>query len=372
MAEMDFIAPPKHTTIDIDLAPVYNVLTSLAMLNDVDMYPGMDSWSAETAAALPPKRMHTNRLVFGPLNHAATRTDGAWASFPAYIDALADEAPGAMQARALAFCDTCEGEFDTLDAETVLADREAYLAFVEHKYRQKDALDHFDRDLYVEAHTLFNNPPALHAVVVEHLRVMWDTVMAETWAQAVPMVRESAEALRKSRYLTLSLPEAFRAITGRPIPEVWQDTLDKAERVTFMPSPHLGPYLYIVSAHMDSGPEAHALVGFGARLPEGAAAGSPTFSRSELLVRLEALADDTRLRILGLLQETGAELRAQDFIDRLDLSQSAASRHLRHLVATGFLSERRHDGAKCYRLNHDRVDDACQALTHLLGAKHDR
>ncbi|MCZ7544078.1 MAG: metalloregulator ArsR/SmtB family transcription factor [Anaerolineae bacterium] len=98
-------------------------------------------------------------------------------------------------------------------------------------------------------------------------------------------------------------------------------------------------------------------------MPEGVQIAS--LSRSDLLVRISALADDTRLRILRLLGDA-QELRAQEIMDRLDLSQSAASRHLRQLSATGFVRERREDGAKCYSLNRERVEDTCQALKQFL------
>ena len=84
-----------------------------------------------------------------------------------------------------------------------------------------------------------------------------------------------------------------------------------------------------------------------------------------MLVRLNALADDTRLSILEMLVAE-EELCAQDFINRLDLSQSSASRHLRQLTASGFLNERRRDVAKCYSLNSERIEDTMKALKRLL------
>jgi DNA-binding transcriptional ArsR family regulator len=104
---------------------------------------------------------------------------------------------------------------------------------------------------------------------------------------------------------------------------------------------------------------------FGARLPAGARVQSPALSRSELLVRLNALADDTRLEILELMTKH-EELCAQDIITLLNLSQSSASRHLRQLSATGYLIERRRDVAKCYSLNLDRVEDTLQALRRFM------
>ena len=54
----------------------------------------------------------------------------------------------------------------------------------------------------------------------------------------------------------------------------------------------------------------------------------------------KALSDETRLKILGLLLREG-ELCVCDFVDVLAISQSKASRHLRHLVNAGLLDDRR-------------------------------
>ena len=54
----------------------------------------------------------------------------------------------------------------------------------------------------------------------------------------------------------------------------------------------------------------------------------------------KALSDETRLKMLGLLLEEG-ELCVCDFVDVMQVTQSKASRHLRHLVHAGLLDDRR-------------------------------
>ena len=54
----------------------------------------------------------------------------------------------------------------------------------------------------------------------------------------------------------------------------------------------------------------------------------------------KALSDETRLKMLGLLLERG-ELCVCDFVEVLQITQSKASRHLRHLVNAGLLDDRR-------------------------------
>jgi DNA-binding transcriptional ArsR family regulator len=174
-----------------------------------------------------------------------------------------------------------------------------------------------------------------------------------------PMVQESVSAFQQFDLSGLSALEAARTVTGQDLSEKWEQAVAEARRVVFVPSAHIGPYVGKFKG------ERTLWMLFGARLPAGAQGGSSALSRSDLLVRLGALTDDTRLLILGLLSQH-EELCAQDIIARLDLSQSAASRHLRQLSATGYLTERRRDGAKCYSLNRDRVDDTFRALGHFL------
>ena len=54
----------------------------------------------------------------------------------------------------------------------------------------------------------------------------------------------------------------------------------------------------------------------------------------------KALSDETRLQMLGLLLKEGEQCVC-DFVDVLEITQSKASRHLRHLVNAGLLDDRR-------------------------------
>jgi ArsR family transcriptional regulator len=134
---------------------------------------------------------------------------------------------------------------------------------------------------------------------------------------------------------------------------------EQVERLVFVPSAHLGPYF----GKFRAGNTVWML--FGARIPKGVQVYAPDLSRAEILIRINALADDTRLRILKLVSEEG-ELRSQDIMNRVELSQSAVSRHLKQLSATGYLSERRCEGAKCYTLNPNRVKDTLSAISLFL------
>ncbi len=250
------------------------------------------------------------------------------------------------------------------DDERLLADLGSYLQFIEDIYRRKHAEKQhdyiFDPAFYTEVHALLNDLPAMQRLIVSHLRDMWRNVLEPEWRRIEPILKEAVAAFQQFDYSGMTVYEAIRAVTGRDMRGYWEEDLNKAEHLIFIPSVHTGPYI----TKFGSGSTIVPLI-FGARLPEGARVVSPALSRSELLVRLSALADDTRLRILELLAEHD-ELCAQDIITLLDLSQSAASRHLRQLTATGYLIERRQEVAKCYSLNRERVNDTFRALKRFL------
>lgn len=84
----------------------------------------------------------------------------------------------------------------------------------------------------------------------------------------------------------------------------------------------------------------------------------------------KALSDETRLQMLGLLLREG-ELCVCDFVDVLEISQSKASRHLRHLVNAGLLDDRR-DGTWVYFRIADKPGPAQAHLIGLLPAVLDR
>ncbi|MCW1967554.1 MAG: metalloregulator ArsR/SmtB family transcription factor [Anaerolineae bacterium] len=89
-------------------------------------------------------------------------------------------------------------------------------------------------------------------------------------------------------------------------------------------------------------------------------------TRAEVLHPLTALADDGRLRILELLAAEG-ELRGQDLMLKLDLSQPNLSRQIKPLVAARLVQERRAgDTNKLYKLNLAAIEDLCAKLPQLL------
>jgi ArsR family transcriptional regulator len=205
----------------------------------------------------------------------------------------------------------------------------------------------------------------MQEAIVAHLRSMWDEHLAAEWARTEPMLQDAVQAFQQVDLGNLTKRQAVELVSGQELEEEkWACVLDSAERMVFVPSAHVGPYLGKLYAG-----DATLWVFFGARLPEGVEYHAPDLNRAEILVRLSALSDENRLRILRLVSENG-EQRSQEIIAALDLSQSTVSRHLKQLCATGYLSERRCDGGKCYKFRPQRIKDSLQAISNFLLVPH--
>jgi DNA-binding transcriptional ArsR family regulator len=358
----EIIAPKKTIEVAFSLEPALSATNSLGLLNDIEQFSGFSEWVYQVAAALPPERLHKNQLIFGPLYEMLGLDSGSWPSFTAWLDDLAQAEPEELRDRAVQALlksarEKLEGEVPA--AERLLVDGAAYLALVEQLYCCKGKEELYESELYQEGHALLNDPSAAQDLIVTHLRAMWGDVLASEWERNLPMLQESVAAFQTLDFSGMACAEIVRRVTGRELADECDQWQGKAVRIVFIPSAHIGPYVGIMQDD-----ETVKLI-FGARVPEGVSASSPALSRSELLMRLNALADDTRLSILELLAGDDG-LSSPEVMERLDLSQSAASRHLRQLAATGCLVVERRDGAKVYHLNRNRIGDTFSALQKLL------
>ena len=354
MAEL--IAPRKIVSISFSLEPAHNAVASLSLLDMAKDFTGLGEWVYRTAAALSLEQQRTNwHVLHDAVMHLIG--DASWPSFVSWVDDLAareavtlrDDVVRALFAKAYR-----KAGREMFAPSDVLADRDAFLTLVEEVYEGAKGTD--ERALWEDMHGMLIDPPLVQQRIVAHLRAMWEGGLAAEWEHHLPMLEDSIAAFRSLDMGGLTAIEALTAVSLREIPPpVHGGWLDEVDHIVFVPSAHSGPYLLYLGEYGGT-----ARVIYGARVPEGAALLSPALKRSELLMRLNALANDARLRILELLGREG-ELNTAEIMARLDLSQSAASRHLEHLTATGYLTVR---GAKTkrYRLSPDQIERTLNAL----------
>lgn len=236
----------------------------------------VDGWIAQTAAQLSPEQRDFNRWLFMTMGAALVLAPPV-ASFPDYLGAL----PGVLAA-------------------------------------QPDA------------------SPSLNTQVVEHLHTLWETLFAAEWQRHTRLLLKMTQSLNE---VIFSQPQwqgvnpvtALRFLLQTEPDDHQLAQLAGVTQIVLALSPHL-------AAHCTRLAPRDTL--WVVRKFDPQLLRRDPLRRAEVLGPLNALADDTRLRILELLVEHG-EQRAQEIIARLAGSQGNVSRHLKQLVGAGFVRERR-------------------------------
>jgi DNA-binding transcriptional ArsR family regulator len=310
------------------------------MLDFVGTHPEVDEWVKQTVTELSPAQLHTQGLL-DQILYSAYEPDEDYISFQAYLDHLAGREPNLMRNRFLTHMFPNIGE--AYAERNQLMNLETFIAEID-----RSEMDHvIEDDLFAEAYALLSDLSAMRGMILSHLTTMWREFLAVEWERNKAFLNQVVESFQRFDFSGQNAYEAIQSITGRDVRGSWQKVLSPVETLVFIPSPHIGPYLL----HYAYGPVVRIV--FGARLPQVATSGVTKLTRTDMLVQLRILADDTRLRILELLFKEG-ELFSQEVVTRLNLSKSSGSRHLSQLSATGYLVEHQRTGkAKSYALNPD-------------------
>jgi DNA-binding transcriptional ArsR family regulator len=360
MPRPEALVMPEVTTVEIMLDQVQTFINSMLLLVRSEELSGLNPWVYETVGALTPDQKANHDLVIIGVHQAILPTR-YWKDLPTFLAHLESTDPVLLRDKVLETyikfepCEKAE-EIIVADKESLLADVDFFLNFLKNRFGE----EHIDPVIETKAHGLLNDPAQMQNLIVSHLNFMWEEFFKSEWERIEPMLADAVMAFEEIDFSDMSREEAVKYITGSETsPEFWEKAPADANRLVFVPSAHNGPYLGRFHYKNTLG------IIFGARLPKDTEVHAPDLSRNEITIRLSALADDVRLHILKLIAEDG-ELRSQEIIDRLELSQSAASRHLKQLSATGYLIERRCSGAKCYTLNEERVQDTLRAAAAFL------
>ncbi len=362
MPVQETVVVPETAAVTVALEPAHSALNSLLLLARADGLSGLGEWVVRTASHMTSEQQQRNYLVMIGL-HYAILPERSWPSFPLYVDHLAALDPAVLRDRMLlAYARTplleqgdCRAPGDASIDWAMLQTVGSYLDFLRARFPPES----IDEEMETQAYRYVIDPPAMQKLIVSHLREMWQQYLAEEWQHIEPLLCSSVEAFQQLDLTSASRLEIAQAVSGQKLDAKWQRELDRFSQIVFVPSAHIGPYLGKLGC-------ADTLwVLFGARLPAGVQSAATDLTRAELLVRLNALTDDNRLGILRLVFESG-ELSSREIIESMQLSQSAASRHLQQLSATGYLCERRCNGAKCYTLDSERIEETLRALAAFL------
>lgn len=354
-----FAEAPTRTRIRVGLAPAQNAVHSLMLLTKTKKLSGLGDWIISTAHQLSPEERKQHYRVMIAFYHAIT-PEQRWSSFPVYLDYLRNTNPENLRDKMInAYFELDLDEAsDHFTRETVIASEENYIAFLKERFGEKNV----DEELERWAYSYVLDPPAMQELITSHLQRYWDDFLAEEWERTLPILKKAVKAFQLVDFSQMDKLESVEYITGQPLgSEWWEEKCQNTENLYFAPSLHVGPY---VGKFYEEN-----LLGFvfGARLPDNASVQFPELSQAEIYVRLNALADETRLQILRHVGEKG-ESCSTEIIETLGLSQSATSRHLTQLTAAGYLRARRFEGAKCYSLDKDRIANTLDTIKSFLFA----
>jgi DNA-binding transcriptional ArsR family regulator len=366
---LNAIRAPKRLIITVAAEPVYNVLNSMAVMSLLDDNPGVSSWLVETRDAMKPFELEHLRLVFwgfgleGLVN--AVEHGAATENFPAYLKALRSLDANALRDSLLYWLvhsphlslNPDAPECPIPDLGRLLDDRAYYVDFL--RARNFKVLD---KSMIQRTFELFNDPPELQDFIVKQLMYFWSRHFSREWARVHPILEASVAALAQIDTTESTFFEAAQAITGRDLRTLFDaEALMTFREIRFIPSRHNGPYIVYF------GDDETLNITFGARTPAGTQSGRASLDNAELLRRLDALADETRLDILRTLKERG-ELGTAEIMDIFDLNKSAASRHLKLLRANELISERREadNKTKFYSINATHFRETIRALETLF------
>ena len=360
MPIQNVITAPPTTQIRVGIEPAHNAFHSLTLLTRARELSGLADWVYQTWDALSGDEQQDTDVVMNGLNYAV-KPPHSFSTFEAYINYLKSEDPGTLRDRMLDEYDKmdyCEmdPEETPISRQEALTDADTYLAYLKQRFPDKAISPEVER----RAYTYAADPPRLKFFVVEYMQNMWERYLSSEWQRTKSMLDDAVIAFNQLDFSQMRKKEVIELVVGHDLEDQkWFTEIEDETSLVFVPNPHIGPYEYYFRYRDTLG------IVFGARLPEGVMMDAPDLNRNEILVRLNALADDTRLLILKHIAENG-EQRSQEIMEQLALSQSSSSRHLTQLSATGYLIERRCEGAKCYSLNTDRIRNTLQAIECFL------
>ncbi|HEU0294976.1 MAG TPA: metalloregulator ArsR/SmtB family transcription factor [Anaerolineales bacterium] len=349
----------------VSIEPALNVFGSMLLISKAEEGdPGIHEWVTKTRALMSVEEQFRHKLVTIGF-HYSILPSVTGQTFEAYLATLDSTPPSVFREKLLkAYSEvSCTKESQKeigkpVNWEEVLSSAINYVEFL--KYRFGTGL--VDDEIEKRAYEYVIDPAALKQLITGHIRWFWKNHLQAEWTRVRPMLEETARAFNQIDTSRMTRTELIRFVTGTEFTESkWGDTVQNAKELIFIPNAHFGPYI-----RGDKVGD-RFYVYFGAHLPEGSEVHIPELDRAEIVARLSALADDTRLNILQMIAENG-QMRAQEIMEAINLSQPSVSRYLTQLTATGYLQERRESGAKVYILNKDRIEKTLKAVhAFLLG-----
>ncbi len=356
----------KCIAVDFRRSFVHTVTLGMSFVAIAEDYEGFDPWIYTTRAGMSPDLRADLELLFNPfatifLLRAMSTSLPDLDTMPAMIRWLGEIDDALVLAASVASLRKLAAEIESDVPESIVEDGPALDALLS-ELAERDLIPSNARTRLAP---LLMQPEEMRAEIVFLATRFWDRHMAAEMPRCREIEQRSIDHYAGQTFFG-SAEEIFTALTGRgDYPAEQVPPTDRVKRMIFIPSCHCGPYASISDVHGDGTVLA---VTYNCR-PSAGSDNQSALPTERIFPPLRGLADETRLAILALLID--GELYAQQIVDRMPVSQSAVSRHLRLLVACGILRERRQEGMKFYTINDATIADLIRNLERLRSRSRD-
>ncbi len=368
MSKLDSLFVPRKKIYDAALEPAHNNFYTLYLLFMAGKYSGLNPWVNKTYHLLSSREKARHKLVIHGFYHAMKPEQG-WPSFTEYVDHLSTRNPNDLREKMVkeyirkALLNDAKISSKYLDkgainTDQIFKDVDHYLDFLQECFGTCHELK-----TEAQAFSYLEDPPAMQDLIINHLRKMWDRYLAEEWEKNLPMLTETVQAFKQYDISHMNEFDIVKTFSYHEYKEkILYKLIEEAHQIIFIPSVHIGPYL----GELFFGNILWII--FGARVPDGNQFSGHDINISQITSYLNAISDETRLRILKLVLEND-EISSQKIMSTLNLSQSACSRHLKQLTATGYLKEHRNKNVKLFQMNPEKINTTLLAVIHFLTKK---
>ena len=340
-----------------------SLVLDLSFVSLAEDYEGFDQWVYSTRAAMANDlRQDIDRLListFGNklLLHLAHTAPDSIDNVPGIIRWL-----GTIDAEWIHDCNVSTlrklatyAKSNIPEISRDLLDDEVKLRRVLENLQKASIIPDFDLGPLVAA---LRNAEEMKAQIVYVLTRFWDRHAESEYARCAPLETRSVEHFQRSTF-SGTAKAIFADVTGRDYPLEHVPETNQTNRMIFVPSCHCGPYVSVLDLEKDG---STLVISYNCR-PTAGIEHQTGLPIEEVFPPLKALSDESRLQILSIV--SSQELYAQQIVDRMNLSQSAVSRHLRLMVACGVLRERKHEGMKFYTVNDEILGGLIRHLESL-------
>ncbi len=345
------------------------VVTTMLVLGSATRREGLDPWVTRTYAELSPDLRQELQEVFvplgGPMILSQLSTESpALDDFSSFVGWLASLDPGRVTAFTSDILVWWGQEIFGLSDERAAIDARDDAAVLErlrqiHELRAPETKA--DAGRLDQILRLIRDPAELKARLIYLLIRFWEGHFKSEYAECARTIERNI-SYHHERVFEEDFLEFYFHVTSQHLQESDAEDYPSPDLITFIPSCYAGAAVILVPFGSDR--KRFALI-YNCRVP--GRAGGARIAIRDLYGPLKALADETRLEILSLLD--GTERYGQEIVDSLDVGQSTVSRHLQLLVQSGVVLERKARGMKYYRINGEALSQLSRLLTTYRSAE---